>query len=124
MAVGERAPGSWVFVNGALVGKVEPRLMRERGALGENGFVTVVVRYDRRAGRLVGRSRILTGGFVYAPESGDLLERAQDVIRSAGSVKPGTQSKKVEDKVEQALAHFFYQETRRNPVVRSAVIEG
>jgi ribonuclease J len=124
LEVGERVPGGYVFVDGALVGEVGPRVMREREALGENGFVTVVVRYDRGAGQLVGRSRILTGGFVYTPESGDLLERAQDVIRSAGSVKPGTLSKKVEDKVERALADFFYRETRRNPVVRSAVMEG
>jgi len=124
LEVGERVPGGYVFVDGALVGEVGPRVMREREALGENGFVTVVARYDRGAGQLVGESRILTGGFVYAPESGALLDRAQDVIRSAGSVKPGTLSKKVEDKVERALADFFYRETRRSPVVRSAVMEG
>jgi ribonuclease J len=124
LQVGERVPGGYVFVDGALVGEVGPKVIREREALGENGFVTVAVRYDRRAGQLVGRSRILTGGFVYAPESGDLLDRAQDVIRSVGSVKPGTASKEVEEKVERALAHFFYRETRRKPVVRSAVMEG
>jgi ribonuclease J len=124
MQVGERVPGGHVFVDGALVGEVGPRVMREREALGENGFVTIVLRYDRSAGQLVGRSRILTGGFIYAPESGDLLDRAQQVIRSAGSVKPGTLSKEVEDKVERALSHFFYRETRRNPVVKSAVMEG
>jgi ribonuclease J len=124
LQVGERVPGGYVFVDGALVGEVGPRVIREREALSENGFVTVAARYDRHAGQLVGRSRILTGGFVYAPESGDLLDRAQDVIRSAGSVKPGTAPEKVEDKVERALAHFFYRETRRRPVVRSAVMEG
>ena len=95
------------------------------GGLGEIGknMMSVVARYDRQAGRLVGESRILTGGFVYAPESGDLLERAKDVIRAAGSVKPGTPSKGIEAQVERALANFFYRETRRNPVVRSAVVE-
>ena len=124
LKIGERVPGGYVFVDGALVGEVGPRVMREREVLGENGFVTVVVRYDRRTGQLVGRSRILTGGFIYAPESGDLLDRAQDVIRSAGSVKPGAPSKEVESKVERALADFFYKETRRSPVVRLAVVEG
>ncbi|MFL7807419.1 MAG: ribonuclease J [Anaerolineae bacterium] len=124
LQVGERVPGGYVFVDGALVGEVGPRVIREREALSENGFVTVAARYDRRAGQLVGQPRILTGGFVYAPESGDLLDRAQDVIRSAGSVKPGTAPEKVEEKVERALAQFFYRETRRNPVVRSAVMDG
>jgi ribonuclease J len=124
LTVGERVPGGYVFVDGASVGTVGPRVMREREALGENGFVTVVARYDRRKGRLVGQSRILTGGFVYTPEAGDLLDRAQDVIRTAGSVQAGTSAKQVETKVERALANFFYQETRRNPVLRAAVMEG
>jgi ribonuclease J len=124
MAVGERVPGGYVFVDGVLVGEVGPSVIHEREALGKNGFVTVVARYDRDAGQLVGRSRILTGGFVYTPASGDLLDRAQDVIRSAGSVKPGTRSKEVEGKVERALADFFYRETRRSPVVRLAAMEG
>jgi ribonuclease J len=123
MQVGERVPGGYVFVDGNLVGEVGPRVMRDREALGENGFVTVVAQYDRRTGQLLGQSRILTGGFVYTPESGDLLDRAQHIIRSAGSVKPGTLSKNVETRVERALADFFYRETRRRPVVRSAVME-
>ena len=124
LTVGERVPGGYVFVDGASVGTVGPRVMREREALGENGFVTVVARYDRRKGRLVGQSRILTGGFVYTPEAGDLLDRAHDVIRTAGSVQAGTSAQQVETRVERALANFFYQETRRNPVLRAAVIEG
>jgi ribonuclease J len=124
LQVGERVPGGYVFVDGALVGEVGPRVIREREALGENGFVTVALRYDRRKGRPLGQPHILTGGFIYAPESGELLERAQDVIRSAASVKPGTRSEEVEEQVERALSDFFYRETRRNPVVRSAVMEG
>ena len=62
-------------------------------------------------------------GFIYAPELADLLDRAQGVIRSAASVKPGTGPKEVEGRAERALAHFFHRETRRNPVVRAAAIE-
>jgi ribonuclease J len=123
LEVGERVPGGYVFVDGAQVGKIGPRVIREREALGENGFVTVAMQYDRRAGRPVGQFRIVTGGFVYTPESEGLLDQAQDVIRSAASVKPGTSCKEVEAKVERALSRFFYRETRRSPVVRSAVME-
>jgi ribonuclease J len=123
LEVGERVPGGYVFVDGAQVGKIGPRVIREREALGENGFVTVAMQYDRRAGRPVGQFHIVTGGFVYTPESEGLLDQAQDVIRSAASVKPGTSCKEVEAKVERALSRFFYRETRRSPVVRSAVME-
>ncbi len=123
LEVGERVPGDYVFVDGALVGEVGPRVMDERDRLGQNGFVTAVVRYDQRKGRPIGQPRLVTHGFVFTPEAEDLLSRAQDVTRSAASVKSGTSPNQVERKIERALADFFYRETRRNPLVTAAVLE-
>ncbi len=123
LEVGERMPGGYVFVDGALVGEIGPTVMRERDALGQNGFVTAIVRYKRRTGRPVGQPRIITRGFIFTPEAEELLSRAEDVIHSGASVKPGTAPDEVEKQVEQALSHFLYRETRRKPVVTSAVIE-
>ena len=123
LEIGERVPGGYVFVDGALVGELGPRVMREREALGENGFVTAIVRYDRQAGRPAGEPRILTRGFVFTPEAEDLLSRAVDVIRSAASVQAGTAPEEVEERVERELSRFLYRETRRHPVVMSAVME-
>ena len=123
MVIGERVPGHYVFVDGALVGEIGPKVMRERDALGQSGFVTAVVRYERRAGRPLGQPRVITRGFVFTPQAEELLSRAKDVICSAASVKPGTAPAEVEKQVEKALSDFLYRETRRNPVVTSVVIE-
>jgi ribonuclease J len=123
LTVGDRVPGHYVFVDGALVGEVGPRVMHERDMLGQSGFVAAIVSYERRTGQPVGQPRIITRGFVFTPEAEDLLSRARDVIRSAASVKAGTAPSEVEKKVEKALSDFLYQETRRNPVVTSAVVE-
>jgi ribonuclease J len=124
LTVGERVPGDYVFVDGALVGEVGPTVMRERELLGQNGFVTAIVRYERQLGRPIGQPRILTRGFVFIPEAEDLLSRAQDVVRSAASVTPGTAPRKVEQAVDQALSRFLHRETRRSPMVATVVIEG
>jgi ribonuclease J len=97
--------------------------MHERDMLAQDGFVAAVVRYDRKAGQLVGQPRIITRGFVFTPEAEELLSQARDVIRSAVSVKPGTAMGDVEKQVDNALSHFLYRETKRNPVVTSAAIE-
>jgi ribonuclease J len=123
LEVGERVPGGYVFVDGSRVGEVGPRVMRERDALRESGFVTAVVRYRRGTGRPQGEPRIITRGFVFVPESEDLLSRATDVIRSAASVAPGTAPDQVEEQIERALSRFIYRETRREPIVVAAVIE-
>jgi ribonuclease J len=123
MHVGKRLPGGHVFVDGALVGEVGPSVMRQRDGLSQNGFVTAVAQYDRQAGKAVGEPRIITRGFVFAPEAGDLLDRAGDLVRSTASVRRGTAANEVEQRVEQALSDFFYRETRRKPVVTAAMME-
>ncbi len=121
MTIGERVPGDYVFVDGSLVGEVGPMVMSQRDELAQSGFVTAVARYDRKAGKIVGKPRIITHGFVYVPDAEGLLSRAEDVVRSAASVKGGTASRKVEEKIERALSSFLYQETKRKPVVTVAL---
>jgi len=123
MRIGERVPGDYVFVDGSLVGEVGPTVMSQRDALAQGGFVTAVVRYDRQAGKPVGQPRIITRGFVFAPEAEDLLARAEETVLAAASARRGTAAAKVEEKVERALSSLFYRETRRNPVVTVALIE-
>jgi ribonuclease J len=122
MLAEQRAPSRLVFVDGSLVGEVGPRVMRERDALSQSGFVTAVFHYDRNEGRAVGEPRIITRGFVFRPGSEDLLSRAQDVVRSAAAVSEGTDQDEVEGLVEGALSRFFYRETRRRPVVTVAAV--
>jgi ribonuclease J len=123
MEVGERVPGGYVYVDGTLVGEIGPRVMRQRGELGEAGFVTAVVPFNPRTGRARGQPRIITRGFVFKPEAEGLLARAQDVVRSAAMVSPGTKPEDVERNIESALSSFFHRETRRDPVVTAAVVD-
>ncbi len=123
MHIGARVPGDYVFVDGSLVGEVGPALMRQRDDLAQSGFVTAIVRYDSQRGKAVGQPRIITRGFVFAPDAGDLLSAAQDVVRSVVASKNGHTPEKLEAKVEQALSSYFYRQTKRNPIVTAALIE-
>jgi len=123
MEIGQRVPGGYVYVDGTMVGEIGPRVMRQRGELGEAGFVTAVVPFNPRTGRASDQPRIITRGFVFEPEAEDLLTRAQDVVRSATMVSPGTKPADVEKSIERALSNFLQRETRRDPVVTAAVVE-
>jgi ribonuclease J len=123
LEIEERVPGGYVFVDGARVGEVGPTLMREREALGRNGFVMAVVHYKRRRGQPVGRPRIITRGFIFVPSAEDLLAEAEDVTLSAAVAKPGTPLQEVEKQIEAALSKFLYRETKSRPIVIPTVIE-
>jgi ribonuclease J len=98
-------------------------VIRQRDELAQGGFVTAVARYDRLAGKTVGEPRIITSGFVYAPDAQELLSQAGNVVSTAASGKRGAAPAKVEEKVEQALSNLFYRETKRRPVVTVALTE-
>ena len=123
LEIGQRVPGGYVYVDGTMVGEIGPRVIRQRGELGEAGFVTAVVPFNPRTGRASGQPRIITRGFVFRPEAEDLLTRAQDVVRSAAMVSPGTKPAEVEKNIERALSNFFHRETRRDPLVTAAVMD-
>jgi len=98
-------------------------VMREREALGRNGFVMSIVHYTRRTGRPVGRPRVITRGFIFAPDAESLLAQAEEVALSAASAKPGTAPAEIEKQIQAALSKFLYQETKNRPIVIPTVIE-
>ena len=72
---------------------------------------------------MVGQPRLTSRGFVYIPDAGDLLSRAEDVVRSSMQAKRGTPPGKLEESVERALSSFFYRETKRKPVVTVELVQ-
>jgi ribonuclease J len=112
MSMGGRVPGGYVYVDGTGVGDIGPSVMREREALGEDGFVIVNLRVNR-AGQLVGKPEIISRGFIYVPEAEELFEAARAHI-AAVAARPAAN---LREKVEQALSDFFYSELKRHPMV-------
>ena len=123
MTIGQRVPGEYVFVDGSLVGEVGPTVMGQRDALAQSGYVTAVALYNREAGSIVGKPRVITHGFVLLPDAQDLISQAEEVIHTSGTVKAGTAPQKVEDEVAKALSNLFRQEARRKPVVSVVLME-
>jgi ribonuclease J len=123
MRIGKRVPGDHVFVDGSLVGEVGPLVIGQRDGLAQSGFVTAIAPYDRRAGKTTGQPRIVTRGFVSAPNAEHLLAQAGELVRSTAAARRGTAPGKVEETIERALSGLFYRETRQKPVVTVALVD-
>ncbi|MBN1438464.1 MAG: ribonuclease J [Anaerolineales bacterium] len=114
MRVGERVPGEYIFVDGRGVGDIGPAVMRERERLARDGFVIVRAEIDPATRRLAGRPEILSRGFVFVPESGELLAMAEEKIREIAGRGNGD---RLAERIESALTEFFYRETKRRPMI-------
>jgi ribonuclease J len=113
MAVGERVPGGYVFIDGAIVGDIGPAVLRDRESLARDGFVAAIVNRDARSGELLGRPQLVSRGFVYLPEASDLIETAQDMLASVLTDSDGDWERLIQSR----LSQFLYSETKRRPIV-------
>jgi len=101
-------------VDGSGVGDVGPRVLREREALARDGFVIVHLTLDSERGRLLEQPQILTKGFVFVRQSEGLIIEAQSLVSNL--VRQGLDGN-LESRVEEELSKFFYNQTRRRPMI-------
>ena len=114
--VGERVPGSYVFIDGSGVGDIGPAVLRDREILGRDGFVVVTIRRDPDRGAVLDRPEIITRGFIYRKEAEELISDAEEIaLRACQDGSLG--DKALKDKVQEALGNYFYRETKRRPMI-------
>ena len=113
LSLGDRVPGGYVFVDGSRVGEVGPSVVREREALARDGIVVISLVLEKSSGRLIEEPEIITRGFVYKRDAKDLLAVARN--RISDTINRGNGN--IQNDIEQSIKAFFYNETKRRPMV-------
>jgi len=113
LSLGDRVPGGYVFVDGSRVGEVGPSVVREREALARDGIVVISLILEKSSGRLIEEPEIITRGFVYKRDAKNLLADARN--RISDTINRGNGN--IQNDIEQSIRAFFYNETKRRPMV-------
>jgi ribonuclease J len=114
-----------IYVRGSVIGELDSAVLHDRKLLSRDGVVVVVLTIDAKGGKLAGRPRIITRGFIDIGESQALIEKSQDVVVAAldrGGKRlsePGFTHARVKD----SLTRFFYEQTHRRPVIIPVITE-
>jgi len=117
----EWLPNEDVFVDGAGVGDIGPVVMGEREVLARDGFVLAIVPISAATGEVAGKPELVSRGFVYWRESKDLMDRAAERAWQALRVSVSRRESIVIERAQEALRRFFYEETKRKPMVVAVV---
>ncbi len=119
-------PAGSVMIDGLGVGDIGNIVLRDRKLLSEDGLVVVVIALARKTGKLLAGPDVITRGFVYGREAGELIEEARSVLRGVVAdfaKKPYSDWAAIKNSMRNALRDFFYSKTKRNPVILPIIQE-
>ena len=115
-----------VLVDGLGIGDVGNIVLRDRKWLSEDGLIIVVVTLSKKTGKVVSGPDIVSRGFVYVRESGDLMTDAKEVVRrtlqsleSRGNSDWNTLKTEIKDD----LKDFINKEMQRKPMILPIIME-
>ena len=120
MKINGSVPAGEVYVDGSGVGDVGAVVMRDRKRLAEDGMVVVVLPISSYDGGLLSEPEIVTRGFIYVKESGDLMKELQSVAMEAAmsvSRKRSRDEGELRGVVKSAVSSYLFKNTKRSPMV-------
>ena len=114
-----------VYVDGSGVGDIGSVVLRDRRILSEEGLVIAVTTVDIKNKEILAGPDILSRGFVYMRESGDMIHEGQrllfNAIREAMRDKHCTESK-IGEAMTTTLQPFLFEQTERHPMILPMVM--
>jgi ribonuclease J len=121
-----KAPSELRVVEGHVVSELSDVLMRDRKALGQEGFCVVVATVDRRTGRLHKSPDIISRGFVYLRDNKDLMDQTRLIIRKSveGSMKNPRSADldAAREDLAENVSRFLLMKTHKRPIVIPVIV--
>lgn len=115
-----------VFVDGLGVGDVGSIVLRDRKHLGQDGLIIIVASLDVYDGHVISGPDIVSRGFVYVRESGDLMD---DIRAKALEILEDCSRHNIHEwgiiknKVKDDVAKLIVKQTGRSPMILPILME-
>ncbi len=113
-------PAGRILVDGLGVGDVGSIVLRDRKHLAQDGLIVVVVALEAESGFIVAGPDIISRGFVYVREAESMMTEARKVAREIieDCCDSGTREwTNIKMKLKDDLSDFFYNQTKRSPMI-------
>ena len=115
-----------VYVDGSGIGDIGNVVLRDRQILSEEGLVLIVVTVDLEKRELLAGPDILSRGFIYMRESGEMISEAQGILYEAimesfNQEQPISEHQ-LREILTDAIEPYLYEKTRRNPMILAMIM--
>ncbi|HER0863873.1 TPA: ribonuclease J [Streptococcus pyogenes] len=114
-----------IYVDGNGIGDIGAAVLRDRRDLSEDGVVLAVATVDFNTQMILAGPDILSRGFIYMRESGDLIRESQRVLFNAIRIalkNKDASIQSVNGAIVNALRPFLSEKTEREPIIIPMVL--
>ena len=114
-----------VYIDGSGIGDIGNVVLRDRHLLSEEGLVLAVATVDIKKKEILAGPDILSRGFVYMRESGEMINEAQRILFHALREclnGPDCSEYKLKEAMTGALQPFLFERTERHPMILPMVM--
>ncbi|MFZ2804649.1 MAG: ribonuclease J [Patescibacteria group bacterium] len=122
----KKVPTEYVFVDGLGVGDTNHIILRDRQELAGDGIVIVVAVVSDKTGKLLNMPDLISRGFIYMKEHGDLIMAARKKVAAVladNDPRSGANAVYLKDKIRDELGEFLYHKTQRRPMILPVIVE-
>lgn len=114
-----------VMVDGLGIGDVGEVVLRDRQTIATEGIVVIVVPMEQATGKITADPDIISRGFIYMKESGELVDKAKRVVTQSLKLKKGRMVdwQFVKKQIEGNVSKFLYRQTGRSPLIVPVIVE-
>lgn len=121
-------PAQDIYVDGSGIGDIGSIVLRDRKSLSEDGLVIVTATIDYANKQLVSGPDIMSRGFIYMRESGDLINDIQQKLRSVinrGLNESGNNvtERIIRDLIFENIQPLIYEKTERKPMILPVLLD-
>ena len=109
-----------IYVDGNGIGDIGTAVLRDRRDLSEDVVVLAVATVDFKTKMILAGPDILSRGFVYMRESGDLIRQGQRILFNAIRIALKNKEASIQSingAIVNALRPFLYEQTEREPII-------
>ena len=122
---GKKIESGTRYIDGREINGIDDSVIRDRKRLGSDGLISVVVPMDMKTCTMLKPPSIVSRGFIFLKERGELLVEAEKVVYAALSKLMSTTKVTLNDiknEIKRSASEFVFDRTQREPIIIPVIL--